>query len=290
MATTLTNPQAIAQPWATGGDKATLPETSSSAGVASLNEGIPFECSLPISGGGAYVRRTDVNALGYLTTSLNFFLQNGGSFTYDAGVATAIGGYPAGAILRYTDSDGNVSIVRSMINNNTNNFVTDPTKIDGTNWEIVIAGSACAIKQIVNYQTGEKVYSANAVIPEDDTIPQITEGLEVMTLKITPTKASSRLKIDVVAMLVTTGGLPCVALFKNNEADAIACVGADTGTADFSFTHGFTHFMTAGTTSEITFKVRVGSNSGGATLNAINQNSRMFGGVCSSSITITEIT
>jgi len=132
MASTLTPPQVIAQPFATGGDKATIPEISGAAGVASLNEGLPPECSLPIASGGAYTRRTDINGLGYLATSLNFFLQNGGVFEFDSNVATAIGGYPTGARLN-TTIGGRTVLVRSLVDNNS----LDPaTNLDGVNWAV----------------------------------------------------------------------------------------------------------------------------------------------------------
>jgi hypothetical protein len=49
-----------------------------------------------------------------------------------------------------------------------------------------------------------------------------------------------------------------------------------------------THYMTAGTTSATTFKVRGGVNAGTLTFNG-EVGARLFGGVCASSITVTEI-
>ena len=137
MATTLTTPQVIGQPFAASGDKTTLPETTTTAGAASLNKGLPPECSLAIADGGAYVRRTDLNGLGNLATSLNFFMQNGGQFTFNADVALAIGGYPLGAVLWYFPTASQGYAVRSLKNNNTDNFVTTPSKIDGVSWTYV---------------------------------------------------------------------------------------------------------------------------------------------------------
>jgi predicted outer membrane repeat protein len=50
-----------------------------------------------------------------------------------------------------------------------------------------------------------------------------------------------------------------------------------------------THFMIAGTTSPITFRVRVGGSGGGTILFNGNGASRLYGGALASSITITEI-
>lgn len=142
MATSLTAPQVIAQPFAASGDKTTLPETTATAGSASLSAGIPPECSLPIGSGGSYIKRTDLNGLGNLATSLNFYMQNGGQFTFSDSVALAIGGYPAGAILRYTDGSGNVSFLQSMKNSNSDNFITTPAFIDGVSWAVAIPSKA----------------------------------------------------------------------------------------------------------------------------------------------------
>ena len=51
----------------------------------------------------------------------------------------------------------------------------------------------------------------------------------------------------------------------------------------------FSHFMTAGTTSETTFKVRAGFNASGTTTFNGSGGARRLGGVFASSITITEI-
>ncbi len=67
------------------------------------------------------------------------------------------------------------------------------------------------VVQVVNFQTGAAA-TGTGLIPIDDTIPQITEGNEYMTLAITPTNATNKLKITVVAML------------SNDTSDAIiAC-------------------------------------------------------------------
>jgi hypothetical protein len=145
-----------------------------------------------------------------------------------------------------------------------------------------------AIVQRVNTQTGAVATSTTA-IPFDDTIPQNTEGGEFMTLAITPTSATSKLRIDVVFIGATsaTATLAC-ALFQDTTADAIAvAMGLPSG--NWSTTMGFSHTMTAGTTSATTFKLRAGSTSGTLTFNGTSA-ARKFGGVLASSITITEYT
>ena len=53
------------------------------------------------------------------------------------------------------------------------------------------------VVQVVNTTTGA-VATGTTTMPQDDTIPQNTEGDEYMTLAITPKDATNKLKIDVV--------------------------------------------------------------------------------------------
>lgn len=146
--------------------------------------------------------------------------------------------------------------------------------------------------QVVNYQTGA-MSSGTTDIPADDTIPQNTEGDEYMTLSITPTSATNKLKIEVVGNFDLGGGDAfVVALFQDSTANALAAVcapGDNIGAVMMPV--NFTHYMTAGTTSATTFKVRAGSNSGAGGTLTFNGNTgaRLLGGVAASSITITEI-
>ena len=64
--------------------------------------------------------------------------------------------------------------------------------------------------------------STTAVIPFDNTIPQITEGAEVVTASITPSNASNILEIMAICQVAHLGGQIGVALFQDSNADAIA--------------------------------------------------------------------
>jgi hypothetical protein len=147
------------------------------------------------------------------------------------------------------------------------------------------------VLQVVNTSTGA-ASTTTSTIPYDDTIPQSTEGLEVMTATITPSNSSNKLRIDVVVNFSTSSGYPIAALFQDSTANALAAVNGPPvpfNSSSFSDTVAFTHYMTAGTTSSTTFKVRVGVNTGTLGFNCDTSGIRKFGGVMSSSITITEI-
>ena len=142
--------------------------------------------------------------------------------------------------------------------------------------------------QVVNSQSGVKA-SGTGTIPFDNTIPQQTEGNEFFTLSITPTSASSKLRIEVLLNLDMGATRYIVALFLNSGADAIAVGGGMYLTANWGRQISLSHYMTAGTTSAMTFKVRAGGNDAGTTWLNSTANSDYFGGTYNSSITITEI-
>ena len=145
--------------------------------------------------------------------------------------------------------------------------------------------------QVVNTQTGA-VATGTTTIPIDDTIPQNTEGTEFMTLAITPTNASNKLLITVTAFLTCSVGNKWVigAIFQDATANALAAFSNyNSSVATTPAPYSFSHFMTAGTTSNTTFKFRAGADAA-STITFNGQNSaRLFGGVMASSITITEI-
>lgn len=149
--------------------------------------------------------------------------------------------------------------------------------------------SAYRVVQVVNTMSSG-VQTGSTVIPLDDTIPQNTEGFEVMTLAITPFDTNNKLQIDVcVTLSCASAYWGIVALFQDSTASALAAVAQyqNIGTGMLNFK--FTHYMTAGTTSSTTFKVRIGPESSRTmTFNGASS-ARYFGGVMASSITIHEI-
>lgn len=151
---------------------------------------------------------------------------------------------------------------------------------------------AGGLVQVVNVQSSD-VVTGSTILPFDNTAPpQNTEGDEYMVLAITPKNSNNKLKIDVLVNIA--GGSASVpmtcALFQDATANAIAATSQQT-TPDVNYPLQvkLTHFMTAGTTSATTFKVRVGSTAN--TTNTFNGTSggRQLAGTYASSITIMEI-
>lgn len=142
--------------------------------------------------------------------------------------------------------------------------------------------------QIQVYTTGA-VATGTTILPIDDTIPQKTEGDQFMSVSITPSNASSTLEIDVSCLLsstVTNANL-IVALFQDALPDALAVSDTLQPIATTMTTVPLKFYMTAGTTSPITFKVRAGMASGTITFNG-GSGSRFFGGKIASFISVKE--
>jgi hypothetical protein len=133
--------------------------------------------------------------------------------------------------------------------------------------------------------------STTTAIPYDDTIPQNTEGAEVLTLAITPTNASSTLQIQIdLALGGSNPGVVNAALFVDSTASAIAARGKGVQNSTTMDSLRFSHSVSAGSTTARTYKVRIGPTSGVTTayLNG-DSGSRKLGGVAISRITVEEI-
>lgn len=152
-------------------------------------------------------------------------------------------------------------------------------------------GASGSVVQVVNVQDGA-VSTGVTLIPADDSIPQKTEGNQFMTLAITPAASANKLKIEVVCHLAGNNSDASIGAFllQNDLAPALASgFAAKSNAANTPGVVIFTHYMTAGTTSSITFRVRGGlHNVGTCTFNGVG-GARKMGGSMSSSITITEI-
>lgn len=149
--------------------------------------------------------------------------------------------------------------------------------------------TAGVVLQVVNVMNST-VATGTGTIPQDNTIPQITEGTEFMTLAITPKSTSNKLRIDVVVNgAASASNSYLVALFQDSTTNALAAINHNVAANNISEESNFTYYMTAGTTSSTTFRVRAGCASAGTFTFNGQSAGQLFGGVMASSITITEI-
>ena len=138
MVSSLTKPQVLYQPFALTGDRNAILDAPDAENpqLANIQTGFPAITQTPIDNGGIPPERKDFNGLGFLLSSFYYFVQCGGAYTFEQDVSDAIGGYPLGAILYYTDGNGVTYRVKSNKANNEDNFVSTPAYI-GDSWDIV---------------------------------------------------------------------------------------------------------------------------------------------------------
>lgn len=245
--------------------------------------------------------------------SFDGILQHGSTFTHSGTTLTFSSAIPTGvtevqvrhaaAIPATTPADASVTQAKlgneavneaklQVSNSPTNGYMltAQSGNTGGLTWAEAASGGLVQTVSVIN----SAVATTTAALPVDDTIPQIGEGAEAMTLAITPTSASNKLVIHVKAHVCTsdTGGAAvAAALFQDSTANALGVSCKESNGSNENNSIQFTHVMTAGTTSATTFSVRYGYAVavGTATFNG-QGGSRRFGGVYSSSIVIQEVT
>lgn len=131
--------------------------------------------------------------------------------------------------------------------------------------------------------------TGTTIIPFDDTIPQITEGTELVTQAVTPKSITNRLVIEVSVMMSSSSSNHLiVALFQDATSNALAAIAHYQVTANGDVCLKLTHDMVTGTTSSTTFRARIGQELAGTwTVNG-QAGTRRFGGITISNIKITE--
>lgn len=170
---------------------------------------------------------------------------------------------------------------------------SSPSALSLTSTAIVgIAAAADIIGLVVGsaYASTSSLITCNTVLPCDNTIPQNTEGTEVITLAYTPKFADSILRIRAVlsgaqaAQYVTAA-----ALFVDNTANALVAQASYSGASGHEV-YELYHEEVSGNTTSRTYKVRCGPNTAGTVyVNGNQAGTQYFNGVEKSGISITEI-
>ena len=137
-------------------------------------------------------------------------------------------------------------------------------------------------------------YTANAnltaVIPGDDTIPQNTEGTQIISVAFTPKSATSRLRLrfsGVFALSAIASGN--VALFSSASADALTAGQATASAANYAMPISLEHEYVPGVTTALTFTVRAGPDTAATMRFNGSTAARRFGGVAKATLVIEEI-
>lgn len=128
------------------------------------------------------------------------------------------------------------------------------------------------------------------VIPLDDTIPQVGEGVEILTVNITPKSTTNRLRVRFSGGCGgdASVGSMTAALFVNGASNAVQA------RTTYNFTTNTPNIITLdyefvpGSTSSQTLSIRVGPNSGTMRMNGTSL-TRHFGGAQKATLIVEEI-
>lgn len=137
--------------------------------------------------------------------------------------------------------------------------------------------------------TSALVTTAGTIMPVDDTIPQITEGDEILTCAYTGKRSNSLLEILFNGAASSTAAQTACALFVDSGANAQAVqmyVPNSTATGQ-GVTLAYT--LTLADTSSHTYRIRCGNNGGSAVLFNGFSAARKYGGANYTTLTLREI-
>lgn len=162
---------------------------------------------------------------------------------------------------------------------------------------MALATSALLQHQQTTYTSPLSVSGATAAnrIPLDDTIPQITEGVQVTSLSFTPLSAASTLIVTVSGFALFGGTAAydsgIAALFDGSTSAVRArWLGYVPASADHVTTIDMTYVVASGSTTARTYSLRVGPNTSTGSV-AINGNTggRLLGGAMGIVISVMEL-
>lgn len=135
-------------------------------------------------------------------------------------------------------------------------------------------------------------YVANAnlsnTIPLDDNIPQDTSGTEILSVTITPNSSSNKLRFHFFGWGAVSANYMIAALFKGGATNALCTSSMYCSSASNDTQISLTHEQDAGSTTSMTFTIRVGANSGTMRLNGTTSG-RRFGGTSRATLVVQEI-
>lgn len=156
-------PSKSAVPFADSGTKNTIPVASQigvTPGAASFTDGFPPLTMTPLAAGGVPPYGADFNGiLNFLSAAVRWS-QAGGRYPFDAAFATAVGGYPKGAVLAATSGNGSWL---NLVDNNT----ADPDA-GGAGWITTmsagVVGSASNVRCSVTAASASATFTADEIV------------------------------------------------------------------------------------------------------------------------------
>lgn len=138
------------------------PSATVQAATVSLARGFDAAYDVPVINGGSILDTKVLNSVLSLVSRDAAYRQAGGIYTFEQELSDIIGGYPEGAILQYLDANGTLHYLRSLVDNNTSNFVRDG--IDSTKWAFCLPAETSRNLPTVDWGSNNAVRSKLAEI------------------------------------------------------------------------------------------------------------------------------
>lgn len=166
-------------------------------------------------------------------------------------------------------------------------------------WKQLVTAEPGSVVQTVWAQANAPVV-VTGTIPFDNTIPQQTEGQQVLIASITPKSSTNVLLVEAVINVAEKDNVQALtaALFRHTAPDAVAAVYEDPSPAD-SALGGFgttsrqmvlRTTVPAGSTAPTSFRIRIGGNNGDVVLNGSpGSTNSALGGRVISHLSVTEL-
>lgn len=147
------------------------------------------------------------------------------------------------------------------------------------------AGGGSILLQQVRASTASGTSTSSQY--SNSSAPTTSNGAQSISLSITPSNVNNILVIQHTGLYACSSSSSVIlALFQDAGATCLYADGSVTATTTF---RNFTYYMTAGTTSSTTFKVRFGPNSAvTAYFNTLNDGTSNYGGKALSTLIISE--
>lgn len=209
-------------------------------------------------------------------------------FKDDAGTEHALSGIPESLLTAKGDllvASASGVVGNLSVGSNGQVLSADSAEILGVKW---VDGPSIVQSKYAELLTYTDI---SASFPGDDTIPQNTEGTEVLTLAITPKATTNLLRVRALFWAFNNvNSTSCTsAIFRDAIANAKIATVSSLGSAQPAIPICLEHQEIAGSIAATTFKLRVGATTGAHVFLNGSSTGRLFGGVSKVTLTIDEI-
>lgn len=127
--------------------------------------------------------------------------------------------------------------------------------------------NGCVVQTVYTETTAR--LTINDLIPNDDTVPQITEGGQILSLNITPSSETNKILLTFVGLISNSNNYGVVsALFRTGTNNALATVACPYNSDDsYNPSRVLMYLDSPNTTSSTTYSIRVGTGTTGTQVN-----------------------